>query len=401
MLLAPVKSRILQILQLHHEFGNELLENSFHHIFYLTAIAAPVSAVHVLIFLNLSFDSANDQTWQTGITIYHAVLCLLACVLALITRPSRRATLSASIRWWLYRVCHIALVMAGIIVTSIDQLVTPSVTPFVLTCILAGVLFIVNPLTALVLYSALFISYALAVSLTQANDAILASNLVNGLTACSIAAGLSWLLWLQNIRSLQQRRTIQQQQGKLELTNRQLEQLATRDDLTGLANRRMLQMLVAEEQLLMKRQISAACLLLLDLDHFKSINDRYGHPGGDQILQQLAELLTQTVRASDRVARWGGEEFGILLRNTDAARALQVAELIRSVIEQHSYQLTDQSGQTHKVSITASIGLACLDASTADMLHQGYRDADVALYEAKASGRNRVVSSGVKSKTMA
>ncbi len=362
---------------------------SFSRLFILSVIATPVSAAHVLVFSGMHLETGAEQQWQRGIMLYHGIMFLLFSVLTWWTRPALK--LSVDVQKRISRVIHALVLAAGVAVTSIDQLVTPAVTPFLVACTVAGALFIVNPLTALILYSALFGFYSIALTLTQTDPVILTSNLVNGLTACCIAVGLSWILWQQNIRTLQQQDVIFHQQHELELSNRQLELLATRDDLTGLANRRMLQMLAAEEQTLMVRQNTPACLLLLDLDLFKNINDELGHPAGDELLRQLGTLLTQTVRASDRVARWGGEEFAILLRNSDANQSLQVAEHIRTFIEQHHFELPNQAGVPHEVVMTASIGVAQLDAKADDMLDQAYRSADMALYAAKAGGRNRVV----------
>lgn len=387
-----ISTWISQIRQDHLKFGNELLEITFHRIFFLSAIASPVSAAHVLIFAGLQFATEPQQIWRMGIISYHSVMCVIFAAVAWLTRPAARHRLSLRFKRLVCRTSLFALLTAGITVTSIDQLVTPAVTPFLIACIVAGILFILSPLTALAVYAILFIVYCLALTLTQTNEVILISNIVNGLTACSAAAGLSWLLWKQHVSSLQQRNVIQRQQKRLQISNRKLEQLATRDELTGLANRRMLQMLVLEEQIIMNRQNMPGCLLLLDLDHFKHINDQYGHPAGDQILQQLAQLLTNSVRAADRVARWGGEEFCILLRNTSFEQGLQVAEHIRGLVEKHKFVLSHPETAGLSVNISCSLGLAALDPDATDMLNQGYRNADVALYEAKASGRNRVVS---------
>lgn len=390
-MLNPIKSWTSQIAHDHRKFGNELMEITFHRICFLSALAAPVSAIHVLVFAGLSFEDPTEQQWRLAVIIYHCVMCLVFAGLAIATRPATQHKLSQRVKYAVCRICLGAVMAAGITVTTIDQLVTPAVTPFLIACTVSGILFILNPLTAIAVYSMLFAVYSLGLTLTQTNELYLVSNIVNGLTACSIATGLSWLLWKQNVDAIQQRNLIQRQQKRLEVSNRKLEELATRDELTGLANRRMLQMLVMEEQIIMKRQSIPACLLLLDLDHFKSINDVHGHPAGDQMLQQLAQLLTQSVRAADRVARWGGEEFCILLRSTDAKQGLQVAAHIRSIIEQHDFFITDQGGNSYKINITGSIGLSGLDANAGDVLDQAYKEADVALYEAKADGRNRVV----------
>ncbi|MDP1757814.1 MAG: hypothetical protein Q8L38_10295, partial [Pseudohongiella sp.] len=222
MLLNKIKSRISQILRDHHTFGDELVGKSFSRMFILSVIATLVSAAHILVFGGLSFETDIEQQWRLGILLYHSVMFVLFGTLTLLTRPSRQVSISTRRR--ITRVIHASVLVAGVVVTSIDQLVTPAVTPFLVACTVAGALFIVNPLTALILYSLLFGFYAFALSLTKGIETILISNLVNGLTACGIAIVLSWVLWQQNIRTLQQRDLIHQQKLELELSNRQLEQ---------------------------------------------------------------------------------------------------------------------------------------------------------------------------------
>jgi diguanylate cyclase (GGDEF)-like protein len=388
MMLNRIKSLITQILQLHHEFGDRLVRITFGRLCLLSVIMLVLTAAGLVISSSLSFETDTEQQWQRALILISCITFLPFSVLCWWARPSLK--LSVLVQKRITRFAHALLLVAGLGLTSIDQMVTPAVTPFLMACTVASVLIIVNPLTALIIYSALLGIYAGAMTLTQNDPIFLISNLFNGLMACCMSVGFSWILWQQNISALQQQDVIFQQQQELELSNRQLELLATRDDLTGLANRRMLQMLAAEEQTLMVRQKTPACLLLLDLDLFKNINDKLGHPAGDELLRQLGSLLTQTVRASDRVARWGGEEFAILLRHSDANQALQVAENIRTFIEQHRFELLDHSGVPHEIAMTLSIGVAQLDAKAVDTLDHAYRAADQALYAAKAAGRNRV-----------
>jgi diguanylate cyclase (GGDEF)-like protein len=127
-----------------------------------------------------------------------------------------------------------------------------------------------------------------------------------------------------------------------------------------------------------------ACLLM-DIDHFKRINDTYGHAAGDAVLHQLADLLKRASRVEDLVFRYGGEEFAAVLPNASARAAAQIADRIRTVVERYTF-LWDQ--QT--IPVTLSVGVANLNGTTKDgqALMQA---ADAALYEAKRSGRNRVV----------
>lgn len=163
-----------------------------------------------------------------------------------------------------------------------------------------------------------------------------------------------------------------------------LERLAALDTLTGLATRRVLDE-AAKSAISSAVSSEGTSLILLDVDEFKSINDRYGHPGGDEVLVQLAELLVQSARRGDVVSRLGGDEMALLLPACSATSLRRRAEQIVSDVGNHSFVL--QGGQ--KVSVSVSVGLAHLPTDAVDL--QGlYIMADRALYEAKRSGRNRV-----------
>lgn len=161
---------------------------------------------------------------------------------------------------------------------------------------------------------------------------------------------------------------------------------ATHDHLTGLLNRRAFyeDAAVAFEQA--QRLSLPLSVLLLDVDHFKLVNDQYGHSVGDQALQLLARTLEKAKRATDQVARWGGEEFAMLLPNTSLEDARIVAERIRLYISQSRLPLTDDTA----LSLRVSIGLTSTSTQSNTSLDDLLRQADGALYRAKDEGRNRV-----------
>jgi diguanylate cyclase len=157
-----------------------------------------------------------------------------------------------------------------------------------------------------------------------------------------------------------------------------------RDPLTRTLNRRFLPSVLGRELTFAEKGKMPLSLLMVDIDHFKSINDRHGHSVGDLALSHVAELLLNTVRASDFVFRYGGEEFLIVLVETDRQEAHEVADRIRAKIAEHTINLPDHTA----LSMTVSLGVAT---------HEGHPDyqflidaADKALYAAKSSGRNRV-----------
>lgn len=158
-----------------------------------------------------------------------------------------------------------------------------------------------------------------------------------------------------------------------------------RDPMTGLHNRRFLEEFVDTMVASSNRRKSTLCILMLDLDYFKKVNDTYGHHAGDTVLKEIARILVQSVRASDLVIRYGGEEFMVILQDTAGEHGDHVADKIRVAVETLKIQLPGTV--LHK---TISIGVADYPED-ADTIWQTIKFADVALYQAKEQGRNRVV----------
>ena len=168
---------------------------------------------------------------------------------------------------------------------------------------------------------------------------------------------------------------------------RSVERMAGEDALTGLPNRR--QFMKAGEQMLdrVRRYGRPASLVVIDLDHFKSINDRYGHAAGDAVLRAAAGLLKQHERGADLPARLGGEEFAILLPETDLDGAVVLAERLRTACE--GLRVTEPGGLWSGLSVTMSLGVATCDPED-KCFDDLFRRADATLYRAKHEGRNRV-----------
>ena len=162
------------------------------------------------------------------------------------------------------------------------------------------------------------------------------------------------------------------------------------DSLTGCCNRRSFEELFHKEAERSRRLGRGIAVLFVDLDHFKSINDRYGHGVGDVVLQQAARRIEKALRESDLLFRWGGEEFVALLPHTGPSEVAGVAERVRAALAERSLLPVGNE----ELAVTASIGGAAaaeLPTAPADLL----RRADQALYEAKRAGRNRVVQAAL------
>jgi two-component system cell cycle response regulator len=169
--------------------------------------------------------------------------------------------------------------------------------------------------------------------------------------------------------------------------NARLEQLAHTDPLTQVLNRRALTERLTREMERSLRYDTCVALLMIDIDHFKRVNDTHGHLVGDDVLRDVAALLNVTVRGTDMVARYGGEEFLVVLPETDDEGAAAFAERIRERIEQHP--LTGRANDC-ELRVTASIGVATFPAARIESVEDLFARADAALYRAKADGRNRV-----------
>lgn len=175
-------------------------------------------------------------------------------------------------------------------------------------------------------------------------------------------------------------------QDELREKNSQLETLSITDALTGLANRRYLMTRLQEEVQRADRHGTALAVVMVDLDHFKRVNDTHGHAAGDLVLQNVAALMMGSVRATDLAARFGGEELTLVLPHTGTAGALQMAEILRQKIAEQVHALEGATLQQ-----TVSMGLAAWEGEgTAPTAESLLKRADDALYRAKQGGRNRV-----------
>lgn len=163
---------------------------------------------------------------------------------------------------------------------------------------------------------------------------------------------------------------------------------ATQDALTGLMNRRSFLERLSEEAAATTRHSLQTCVAMIDVDHFKSVNDNYGHPAGDAVLVGVAERLSQSLRGEDTVARFGGEEFVVLLRHTNLQGSQILLDRLREIVAGNGFTIPTPTGH-QTINVTFSAGLTQLQET--DSCERVLERADVALYEAKRTGRNRVI----------
>jgi two-component system cell cycle response regulator len=174
-------------------------------------------------------------------------------------------------------------------------------------------------------------------------------------------------------------------QDELKRSNELLKQLSNTDPLTKLHNRRHLTEVLGKEIQRAERQKAFLTFIILDIDHFKRVNDTYGHQNGDVVLVALAEAIQSGLRAYDLAARYGGEEFVLVLPGTSLAGGVTVAERLRGAVQGLTFAPPLES-----LDVTASLGVATFPSSLVDSIDSLIRQADEALYRAKQNGRNRV-----------
>jgi len=180
-------------------------------------------------------------------------------------------------------------------------------------------------------------------------------------------------------------------QDELKLKNEEIkgmlarvEMLSITDPLTQLYNRRKFEELLQSEFKKAKRYSLPLSLLMIDIDHFKSVNDTYGHAVGDVVIKETAHIIGKSIRTVDTACRWGGEEFVVLTPMTAKAFAIQPARRIWRAVSEHSFSAIGERR------VTVSVGIADISSSTIEAPENLIHAADVALYEAKKNGRNRI-----------
>jgi diguanylate cyclase (GGDEF)-like protein len=178
---------------------------------------------------------------------------------------------------------------------------------------------------------------------------------------------------------------------ELQEKNRMLEDLCRTDGLTNLSNYRHFIEKLSYEFARSCRYGLSLCCAMLDIDHFKKVNDNYGHQAGDIILKSVSKIIIKNIREIDIAARYGGEEFGLILPHTKLEDAVRICNRIRENIESYGYEYNNLM-----IKVTISIGLCCMSDIQTPTFNDLIKYADKSLYDAKKSGRNRVESFNIK-----
>ena len=354
----------------------------------LGASVAILNLLHVAALVatrDPSQASTPTGRWHDALIATHALMgvSMMLCAWAGAWSTSRDA--APRFRRWLAPAAVVLGFGFATAITAVDQWVTPNITPYVMATLAFAAMFHLRPLASGFAYVCNYAGYFVALGLTQHSAVVLLSNRLAGLGSTVVGWALSLLLWRNFTTITLQQRKLAEANAALERQHEELRHLTRRDGLTGLFNRQAFVEFVDAELSRARRQQPTA-LVVLDLDHFKVVNDTRGHPAGDEVLRVVARLLREGVRSTDVVGRLGGEEFVVLLPATAAEGAVTLADKLRRRIA--ASPVAFEGGP---VAVTVSLGVAVSLPGDKASFDAVYSSADAALYAAKNAGRDRVV----------
>lgn len=323
--------------------------------------------------------------WQRAVGLTHLLGVFLVPPLAW---AARRALHHSPLSGWARAlpVLTVAFSLAqGVAITVFYQWVTPKVTPMMVVATTSAALFYLRPFVSIGLFTTMMVAALWAMPLTQADPALLLASQASAIVIPLSACVLSLVMWFKNREAVLLTQSLADANEQLRAKQEELERLALHDGLTGLYNRTEFMRQAGRELKRAARAGQTTAVVLVDLDHFKHVNDQWGHPVGDVVLKHVSRLLQQGVRGSDLVARLGGEEFILMLCATDLEQAVQLADKLRATVASQPAQADDLI-----VPLTVSLGVVDVPPDLSVQWASIYAAVDAALYRAKAQGRNRV-----------
>lgn len=326
------------------------------------------------------FSPTAYTIWRdSGYFIVHLLL-LSTCVIGFIVANKLVRLEQREWKRLYYNFTSAMLVIYLVLISllnALDQMHINNVsTLFTANLLICGGFFILNFPKNLVTYTIPFLCCMSSYFYLHLNNNVIISNLINDLIFF-----ISVIIISSSIYYYQYERIAEN--IILENTNKRLNYISNHDPLTGLLNRGCF-MEQLEKKLLGKMEPSS--IVLADIDYFKNVNDHYGHPIGDLVLQQVSIILIKHMREGDLAVRWGGEEFLLFFHDTSLQGAYELTEEIRKAIEEMTLQINNI-----EIRMTASFGIASLKNDGENSFNISYKNADAALYQAKAQGRNCVV----------
>lgn len=280
----------------------------------------------------------------------------------------------------LISILTILLLCLVAIVNGFDQVVHQNISSvFIANLIIFSCVILMRFPLNLAIYSLPFLIYLSSLVIFQDNYDLIISNSINGLIFFLAAIIISTTIYNNHYDKIVKNLI-------LEETNLKLTYLSNHDPLTGLLNRRSFLTLIDEKMESKNKNKRHGALILLDIDYFKQVNDKFGHPAGDIVLKEISNILLETIKTNDLATRLGGEEFLVFLFESSIEEAYELADTIRLAI----YNKIIYTGK-FKIKVTASFGVTILKNNLQKSFETSYKAADLALYQAKNQGRNMVI----------
>lgn len=348
--------------------------------------------VAIIVHLFFIFYIASVHNLMTNYTYWiicllcHAIMWFVMIILgSVILYSKQKGIVKNNINKKLFYIVAFMYLYFGAAISLVSNLMHPNVSAYVILCLATAVFFTTYPVISIIYNVFVYIAWALLLPLFQNDRLSLINDRNNSFVAVLISIIVSFIMWHYNVKLIEQKRVIEEQNIELQDKIKNIEFLATHDELTGILNRYQFQCLGKLEISNLRRSNDNLSLIITDIDNFKKINDKFGHPAGDLILRDFSGLLIDFIRKTDIMARFGGDEFVILLPGMTVDEAKEKAEMLRKTIELHKFICLADNDQ-----VTASFGIASIDSVAENPLIVGYKNADCALYKAKQLGRNRV-----------
>jgi diguanylate cyclase (GGDEF)-like protein len=341
-------------------------------LLFLGIIINAVAILAIVCFFHPS--SALEIKWSFETVMVHGASMIIIGIISLVFLIKKEKT--SFTKRLIQNLFVFYVVVFGFAIIFVDLQRAPNIVPYICLCLVLGVFVSKRPIDVICQYFIVFTLFYYLIG-TNVNDLMaLMFNRLNGLAFTIISIFLSVALWKKERNSVLQKRKIEEQQKKLQLS-------AYLDELTGLFNRKKWIELLDEEIEKIKRYNHQSSIMILDVDNFNSLKDQYGKAVGDVILREIAELLSCNLRKCDKIGRWGGEKFIVLLTETPVSNGIKVGEKLRNRIESACIQV-----DSYQIKVTLSVGVSILDCE--HDFSTSYQNADHALDLAKLNGRNRV-----------
>ncbi|PJI07007.1 MULTISPECIES: GGDEF domain-containing protein [Clostridium] len=361
-----------------NEVNDEIREINYKRFFVFSIVTGIIELILIVFYDIPSINKGNCNLIDIMYLFFHSCILITSLTVFFILKSYRKNE-SKKTPCVIAEIPILLFMIFVACISGLDQITSGQVTSYITGLLICGVLALIKPPRNYLIYSISHIIFICLSLMFQKDQGILLNNIINGTVFYFSVLVLSKLTYENQINILIKNII-------LEETNNKLKYISNYDALTNLFNRRYFETVIKRSIIENKSyKNKEAIIAIMDIDYFKSINDKYGHKAGDVVLQETSAIIDENIRKIDLAARWGGEEFIILFPDISAKNAEIIVNRIRQKIEENRVLFDNNS-----IQVTASFGLTRLMGNTEENFENCFKTADKALYLAKTNGRNRV-----------